>query len=613
MAFFTRLKNGQGSPVFSCGLSLLAVGALALALDAWLAGGFTVHLAGFTFRSNLILRPILAGLVALAGRIALGGWRLHRVEAALLNQVNRLASPPRLASVVAMLTIVVGLRTNFGVASGADAYGYISQADLWIKGQLTVPQEWVAPAPWPEAIWTSTPLGYGPAVTGAAIVPVYAPGLPLLMAGAKLVAGQCAVAWVVPLCGGWLVWLTYLIGKRVASPSVGAAAAWIVATSPTALFMLSVPMSDVPAAAAVALATLGCLSESLSGATLGGLGMTVALLIRPQLAFLVVVFSGWLVLHSASLPRSRRLARLAVFVVASLPGIVTVAVINKHLYGSPTRSGYGDLGVLFSSLNVLANARHYAAWLTGSQTPLMLAGALALCVPARWLAKHQGITSRACLVATSATVVGLYLFYRPFDAWWFLRFLLPCWPAMAIGTAWLVTGRTGRSYGAVGLTLLAVVGARNLAYARDHFAFEAGEADLRYASVAHLVQTMTEPDSVILSMQHSGSVRYYGGRLTLRYDLLDPKWLDPLVAWFDARHVHTYILLDDWEVDRFRKRFQGSVAGRLTPSQLMLSHLVVTPTFLYDADPRSSVAPLEIQRLDPFATRCSAPSPMFSR
>ena len=59
-------------------------------------------------------------------------------------------------------------------------------------------------------------------------------GLPLLMAGFKAIAGPCAIFWVVPICGGVLALASYAIGR----PIVGLAAAWLVATSPTQLFML---------------------------------------------------------------------------------------------------------------------------------------------------------------------------------------------------------------------------------------------------------------------------------------------------------------------------------------------------------------------------------------
>ena len=35
----------------------------------------------------------------------------------------------------------------------------------------------------------------------------------------------------------------------------------------------------------------------------------------------------------------------------------------------------------------------------------------------------------------------------------------------------------------------------------------------------------TEPNSLILTMSHSGSLRYYASRMTLRFDLLQEDWL----------------------------------------------------------------------------------------
>src|SRR4051812_27722411 len=194
------------------------------------------------------------------------------------------------------------------VAAGADAYGYVSQADLWLRGDLHIDQRFGATVPWPLARWTFTPLGYRPEPDGYRIVPQYAAGLPLLMAGVKAVAGQCAIFWVVPVCGAILVLATYAIGRRLDRPVVGLAAAWIVATSPTVLFMLMAPMSDVPAAAAWTVAIAGALGHTPASAVAAGVAAAMAVLIRPKPAPLSPVF-----LVLVALPRRRRegAARLA--------------------------------------------------------------------------------------------------------------------------------------------------------------------------------------------------------------------------------------------------------------------------------------------------------------
>jgi len=194
-----------------------------------------------------------------------------------------------IAAALAAIVLSTGLTWGTRVAAGADAYGYVSQADLWLRGDLHIDQRFGAAVPWPLARWTFTPLGYRPEPDGYRIVPQYAPGLPLLMAGFKALAGQCAIFWVVPVCGAILVLATYAIGRRLDRPVVGVAAAWIVATSPTLLFMLMAPMSDVPAASAWAVAIACALGDTRASAVAAGVAAAIAILIRPNMAPLAVV------------------------------------------------------------------------------------------------------------------------------------------------------------------------------------------------------------------------------------------------------------------------------------------------------------------------------------
>ena len=88
--------------------------------------------------------------------------------------------------------------------------------------------------------------------------------------------------------------------------------------------------------------------------------------------------------------------------------------------------------------------------------------------------------------------------------------------------------------------------------------FPDNEGERRYATVAQLVQQATEPSSIILASIHAGPVRYYAGRDTMRFDLLNEEWLDRAVAWLTAQGRHPYILIEDWERPIFEKRFAAS-------------------------------------------------------
>jgi hypothetical protein len=176
---------------------------------------------------------------------------------------------------------------------------------------------------------------------------------------------------------------------------------------------------------------------------------------------------------------------------------------------------------------------------------------------------------RPLLALICAGAVAGYLFWNVFDAWWYLRFLLPAWPAIFLSTAWLLAWPTGRTLTKPAAVVLACVGFYGVWFAYRAGAFDFGEGDRRYATAARLVRSATPPNSIIISTQHSGSVRYYGGRMSLRYDWLSERWLDRSVEWLSLRGVHPYILLDEGEIPEFKRRFANlNVLGQLNVAKV---------------------------------------------
>ena len=472
-----------------------------------------------------------------------------------------------IAAALAAIVIFTGFAWSTRVAAGADAYGYVSQADLWLRGNLHIDQSFGATVPWPLARWTFTPLGYRPEPDGYRIVPQYAAGLPLLMAASKLTAGQCAIFWVVPICGGILVFATYAIGRRIERPVVGLAAAWLVAASPTQLFMLMAPMSDVPAAAACAMAVALALGRTSSSAVAAGLAAAIAILIRPNLAPLAAVIATWVVWRSR-LRRAPGSLRALWFAIPAALGAIAVGVINARLYGSPFVSGY-DLTDAYHVSYVLPNVRRYGWWLLSAETPFALAGIAALAIPRARIWRTPSSREAVPLLGAVAAIVWLsYLLFVPWDAWWYLRFLLPAWPMMMLGTVSIAAAVYRAAPSAVPRALvIGVLGAMGVsgvwqAVRRDAFSVATGEA--KYIEVAKTVESLTEPDAVIISAQHSGSIRYYAGRLTLRWDVGDPAWLDRTVEWLAAHGHHPYFVLEPQEIGELRARSgPGNAAAQL--------------------------------------------------
>jgi hypothetical protein len=61
--------------------------------------------------------------------------------------------------------------------------------------------------------------------------------------------------------------------------------------------------------------------------------------------------------------------------------------------------------------------------------------------------------------------------------------------------------------------------------------------------------------AVVFTLQHSGSVRFYAHRATLRWDLLEPDQLDRAIGLLAGKGYETVLLLDDIEHGEFQKRF----------------------------------------------------------
>lgn len=605
----------------------IATIALAIALLAavWsivllATGGFDVTLFGVVITAHDVTRPAALGtLAAVVYLVARGPGTVAAALAARARGIDRglarLRVPDRLASWMAMLIAIViaviGVARNSGVVGGADSYGYVSQAELWRQGVPILPQPFAAQVPWPNGDWTFTPLGYQVADGGGAIVPTYSVGLPLVMAGVKTVFGHAAMFWIAPLAGAALVLVAYGAGRRLASPQAGLVAAWLTATSPALLGDLTVPTSDLLAAAALSAACLLVLRRSRLSVLLAGLAVTIALPVRPNLATAAAVLGIWLLLARGPEGRSHwrvRMNDVLVFALAAAPGVLIPAWSNWRLYGSPFVSGYGGLGEIYQWRHLPLNLQEYPARFVDAHAWLTPVGLAAVLIPVRALWPSVRERSALALVAIFvASLIVPHLFYDPVHG--ALRFFLPALPFLASGSAVvaLFFARPGWRGTLVGLTL-AAYGA-NVVY-------QAGldvRSERKYSAAGEAARAHSERGSILFAMQHSGSARYYAGRMTLRYDLLDPAWLDRSVEWLSAQGVPSYALLDDWEVKDFKRRFAGQArVAQLDVPVFVYQGAVVT--HFYDLTrPSSSRAPTEtiVDRFDGPRFPRPAPPPRF--
>jgi hypothetical protein len=514
-------------------------------------------------------RSVAVAVLAVGLYLLLYGRALWRARQDWLTKYGRMAG-----GLLSVAALAVALRWATYAATWADPSGYVSQADLWLQGNLRIAQGWAGQFDWPRVDWVFAPLGYRPGTEPHTIVPTYAAGVPLLMALAKVLLGARGPYIVVPVLGALGVGLTHRLGRRLLGEAEGLVAAALLATSPVFLTHVMFPMSDVAAMTLWTLSAVLLFGTRSVSLLLAGLAGSMAILIRPNLAPVAVALA--LALACRTRPGGFNLRAAAsdvlVFFAGLVPGTASVAALHEYLYGGLLQSGYGNAASLYNLSSGTKNLSLYVGWIWATNgilallipLGLLLPGVLTL-VPRR--EATGGISPKVLVLGTTAAVWLCYLFYYSFDTAFFLRFLLPAWPmmtvAMAGALAWLSRLAPARWQPPLVIALgLAVAGVQWRA-AVDLGAFRWQESEQRYVQVARGVASVTRANAMIFSMQHSGSIRYYAHRPTLRYDELAPGYLDKAIADLEAKGYHPYAVLEDFEADVFRERFSSSRFGQL--------------------------------------------------
>ena len=586
-------------------LILLSAGFLVWAAIVAATGGIQWRVAGVLLRSRDPGRALAIGLVLLLVHALVFRESFRRDTDRIAAALRRLL--PGLAVACVLILGVHAIRYGTFIAGGADAFGYVSQAYGWAHGMLPRAQAIPISVPWPSGDASLAPFGYRPGQQPHTMVPTYAPGLPLMMAAA-LLFGDCGPYLVVPLCAAAVVWLTFLLGRRTGGPWVGILSAIFVATSPIVLFQSIWPMSDVPAAALSTGAAVAALGTSRRSALATGLWTAAGLLVRPNLPVIPLV----LLVHLAVSSRGRdRWIRVALFSVAVAPAVLAIVALNTAWYGAPWNSGYGAAGQLYSLSAILPNLARYPVWLWQSQSPIVLLALVPL-LP-RFGRDVDGPAVRLCAALFAGTLVS-YLVYAPFEEWWYLRFLLPAIPAVLVlmSTGMMVLARrlprTRGRVAATGITLLLTVYTIRVSQAHGIFGpLQAGER--RYADIGAYIQQTLPRNAVIFSVQQSGSVRYYSGRMTIRWDLIDRDWTTRAAADVERLGLHPYMVIEDWEMPQMRTWF-GLAPDASAPWPLVARLREPVGVSVLDMASRPSAGTVPTALTPGGALRCGAPHPL---
>ena len=511
-------------------LFVIATAFVVVAVILAVSGGFRTTVGGFRISARSPLAASIAALIAGAAWFAIArksGAIAADLEAAW-HALERNAS--RVSGTVALVAAIVASVFATRSAAGADASGYLSQAQMWSSSPLghfdplvTIDRT--------LGDWLITPLGWRPAAGFQ--VPTYPPGLPLLMAVPHAAAGIDGAYAIVVASAAVAVWASAMI----AGATAGVIAALILAFSPVFVYQSLQPMSDVPVTAAWLLCFL-LLRNGRNG--WAGVACAAAILIRPNLAPLAIV-----PLLFAS--------RKTVFATPVAVAGAALAMLQWLWYGSPIQSGYGSAADLFALANVIPNAGRYANWLIATAPVLCLA-------PFAFVRLRRDATARA-LMAFAVLVIGAYLIYAVFDHWSYLRFLLPAMAVFAILAgvelaAWIERWPTPIRL-PVFLALMLGIVAHGLFIARTLDSFKLKDQFRRVERVAEAINHTAPPTAVIIAGEQSGSMRYHTGLSIVRWDAATPETFRNAIEILLKAERPIYIVLDAWEEESFSARFPG--------------------------------------------------------
>ncbi len=452
-------------------------------------------------------------------------------------------------------------------AGGSDSSGYANNAKLMLAGQLVAEQRPLAGVAVALPDYAYVPLGFKPRPDGR-MAPTYPLGLSALYAlaslGGTLDRGMAVAMWLM-LLGSLPV--AYLLARQVGLERGWAlVAVAVLAACPLVLHMGLQAMSDVPAMLWTTLAIVLVWASRARRwlALLAGAAVAVAVFIRP---------SNALVLLPAGIVLGLDWRRWLLFGLGGLPGAALWAQTNHVLFGKYITTGYGEVGSLFSWANVGPALANYA-WGLPQLVPLAPFAVIALLV-----GRRSGIPGRlaACLAAWVAVVFGFYVSYWfSTESWWYLRFLLPAFPALIVlsvaGLRWVARSFRGagshgpvRAVAAVVSVVVALVATLwvQAGMVQRFGILKVGEGERIYPEICAWTAAHVPADAVVLAMQTTG-VFHYAGQFTLvRWDVLDVPLSREVYAAARRAGRPVYAVLFPFEIEDWGC-FRGRLAGRWT-------------------------------------------------
>ena len=169
-------------------------------------------------------------------------------------------------------------------------------------------------------------------------------------------------------------------------------------------------------------------------------------------------------------------------------------------------------------------------------------------------------------LALALTTIALYLPYRVFDDWWYIRFLLPAVVfliVLSVAAIRQILDRVRLDSAIVLAAIVPLIGAWWIHAARQRHAFDLRDWERHFIDAGRFADRLPA-NAAVLTVKHSGSVHYYSQRTIVAWDTLEPASLDRALTFLRERGLMPMLLIDVEEEPAFRARFGASSdIGRL--------------------------------------------------
>ncbi|MEO7414269.1 MAG: hypothetical protein ABIZ81_13020, partial [Opitutaceae bacterium] len=221
---------------------------------------------------------------------------------------------------------------------------------------------------------------------------------------------------------------------------------------------------------------------------------------------------------------------------------------------------YGAVGGIFRLEYVPPALLNYAKWL-----PVLLTPGFILVFATPRLFRREPTRLLAVLTTWMLVFAGFYVsYYHTHEAWWYLRFLLPAFPAFILAMV-LVARSAAASWATKSrwmagvIAVLAVTG-WDYFWSKKLHSLESGRGEKVYPDSANWAREHLPKDAVVLTMQTSGALLYYTDFVFVRWDQFDLANIADLEGVCRKSGRPLYAMFFPFEVEEVieRKRFPGN-------------------------------------------------------